>query len=169
MNEGEQVARRGPNHAAKDRFRLDLPEKRAIIRVDTSAGGARLPCPQRSRKRSRWRSHVLFIDILGYSKLSIKRARVAVQAGEKDLAIQQLAISAQDPIGVNYGDLKLNPIWDPLRGDPHFQRKSSPRSRRSRQISNSHRAARSGGFIGSVFTFQFRFSLNFRGPGLWAI
>ena len=114
-------------------------------------------------------AHVLFIDILGYSKLSIKRARVAVQAGEKDLAIQQLAISAQDPIGVNYGDLKLNPIWDPLRGDPHFQRKSSPRSRRSRQISNSHRAAQSGGFIGSVFTFQFRFSLNFRGPGLRAI
>jgi hypothetical protein len=51
-----------------------------------------------------------------------KRARVALQAGEKDLAIQQLAISAQDPIGVNYGDLKLNPIWDPLRGDPRFEK-----------------------------------------------
>ena len=51
-----------------------------------------------------------------------QRARVAVQAGEKDLAIQQLAISAQDPIGVNYGDLKLNPIWDPLRGDPRFEK-----------------------------------------------
>src|SRR5689334_23780795 len=31
-------------------FRLDLPEKRKIIRVDTSAGGARRPCPQRPRK-----------------------------------------------------------------------------------------------------------------------
>jgi hypothetical protein len=53
MNGGEQVSTRDPNHAAKDRFRLDLPEKREIIRADTSAGGARRPCPQRSRKRSR--------------------------------------------------------------------------------------------------------------------
>ena len=45
-----------------------------------------------------------------------------MQAGEKDLAIQQLAISAQDPIGIDYGDLKLNPIWDPLRGDPRFEK-----------------------------------------------
>ena len=45
-----------------------------------------------------------------------------MQAGERDLAIQQLAISAQDPIGVSYGDLKLNPLWDPLRGDPRFEK-----------------------------------------------
>ena len=45
-----------------------------------------------------------------------------MQAGEKDLAIQQLAISAQAPIGVDYGDLKLNPMWDPLRGDPRFEK-----------------------------------------------
>src|SRR6476646_528410 len=55
----------------------------------------------------------------GYSEI---RARVAVQAGEKDLAIQQLAISAQNPTGVTYGDLKLNPRWDPLRGDPGFEK-----------------------------------------------
>jgi tetratricopeptide (TPR) repeat protein len=50
------------------------------------------------------------------------KAMVAVQAGEKDLAIQQLAISAQNPIGVDYGDLKLNPVWDSLRGDPRFEK-----------------------------------------------
>ena len=55
----------------------------------------------------------------GYSEI---RARVAVQAGEKDLAIQQLAISAQNATGVSYGDLKLNPRWDPLRGDPRFEK-----------------------------------------------
>jgi tetratricopeptide (TPR) repeat protein len=49
-------------------------------------------------------------------------AMVAVQAGEKDLAIQQLEISAQAPNGVDYGDLKLNPLWDPLRGDPRFEK-----------------------------------------------
>ncbi len=42
--------------------------------------------------------------------------------GEKDLALEQLSISAQIPSGVTYGDLKLNPQWDPLRGDPRFEK-----------------------------------------------
>ena len=51
------------------------------------------------------------------------RARVAVQAGKKDLALEQLAISAEGPVeGISYGDLKLNPLWDPLRGDPRFEK-----------------------------------------------
>jgi TolB-like protein/lipoprotein NlpI len=49
-------------------------------------------------------------------------ARIATQAGEKELALDQLAISAQGPGGVTYGDLKLNPLWDPLRGDPRFEK-----------------------------------------------
>jgi tetratricopeptide (TPR) repeat protein len=49
-------------------------------------------------------------------------ARIAAQAGEKELALDQLAISAQKPGGVTYGDLKLNPLWDPLRGDPRFEK-----------------------------------------------
>jgi len=49
-------------------------------------------------------------------------ARIAAQAGEKELALDQLAISAQEPGGVTYGDLKLNPLWDPLRGDPRFEK-----------------------------------------------
>jgi hypothetical protein len=48
-------------------------------------------------------------------------ARVAVQAGEKDLALKQLAVCVQIPIrAVSYGDLKLSPEWDSLRGDPRF-------------------------------------------------
>ncbi|MFN2622332.1 MAG: FlgO family outer membrane protein [Chthoniobacterales bacterium] len=42
--------------------------------------------------------------------------------GEKNLALEQLAISAQIPSGVTYGDLKLNPRWDSLRGDPRFEK-----------------------------------------------
>jgi serine/threonine protein kinase/Tfp pilus assembly protein PilF len=61
-------------------------------------------------------------DAMATAVVLVRRARVAVQAGERDLAIQQLAISAQDPIGVSYGDLKLNPLWDPLRGDPRFEK-----------------------------------------------
>ena len=61
-------------------------------------------------------------DAVATAFVLVIRATVAAQAGEKDLAIQQLEISAQAPNGVDYGDLKLNPMWDPLRGDPRFEK-----------------------------------------------
>ena len=42
--------------------------------------------------------------------------------GEKDLALEQLATSARIPAGVTCGQLKLNPEWDSLRGDPRFEK-----------------------------------------------
>jgi TonB family protein len=42
--------------------------------------------------------------------------------GEKDLALEQLAFSAQIPAGVTYGRLKLDPEWDVLRSDPRFEK-----------------------------------------------
>ena len=49
-------------------------------------------------------------------------ARIAVEAGDKNLALEQLAASAQTPNGVTYGDLKLSPRWDALHGDPRFEK-----------------------------------------------
>jgi TolB-like protein/class 3 adenylate cyclase/Tfp pilus assembly protein PilF len=42
--------------------------------------------------------------------------------GENDLALEQLAVSAQIANGVTYGELKLEPQWDSLRGDPRFEK-----------------------------------------------
>jgi serine/threonine protein kinase/TolB-like protein/Tfp pilus assembly protein PilF len=42
--------------------------------------------------------------------------------GEGDLALQQLKKVAEIPAGVAYGDLKFNPWWDGLRGDPRFEK-----------------------------------------------
>jgi TolB-like protein len=41
---------------------------------------------------------------------------------EKQLALQQLQIAARIPAGVSYGDLRLHPYWDPLRGDRRFEK-----------------------------------------------
>ena len=41
--------------------------------------------------------------------------------GEKDLAIEQLASTLQVPSLLSYGELRLHPFWDPLRGDPRFE------------------------------------------------
>jgi TolB-like protein/class 3 adenylate cyclase len=49
-------------------------------------------------------------------------AVIAAWVGEKDLALQQLAKAAQLPGTLSYGRLKLLPWWDPLRGDPRFEK-----------------------------------------------
>jgi hypothetical protein len=49
-------------------------------------------------------------------------ANIYAWTGENDLALEQLAVSAQAPFGVHYGELKLDPVWDRLRGDPRFEK-----------------------------------------------
>src|SRR5581483_6833745 len=49
-------------------------------------------------------------------------AMIAAWVGDKDLACEQLAIAVRPPSTVSYGQLKLLPFWDPLRGDPRFEK-----------------------------------------------
>jgi TolB-like protein/Tfp pilus assembly protein PilF len=48
-------------------------------------------------------------------------AMIAAWVGDKDLACQQLARIIHPPSPLSYGQLKLLPFWDPLRGDPRFE------------------------------------------------
>jgi serine/threonine protein kinase/TolB-like protein/Tfp pilus assembly protein PilF len=51
-------------------------------------------------------------------------AMIAAWVGEKNLACEQLAIVVRSPTGgifLSYGELKLMPFWDPLRGEPCFE------------------------------------------------
>jgi serine/threonine-protein kinase len=49
-------------------------------------------------------------------------AVIAAWVGEKDLACEELAVVVRPPSNVSYGELKLMPWWDPLRGDPRFEK-----------------------------------------------
>jgi serine/threonine protein kinase/Tfp pilus assembly protein PilF len=49
-------------------------------------------------------------------------AMIAAWVGDKDLACAQLAIAIRPPSRITYGELKLLPFWDPLRGDPRFEK-----------------------------------------------
>src|SRR5262245_30922501 len=49
-------------------------------------------------------------------------AMIAAWVGNKDLACEQLAVVIRRPSGSSYGELKLLPLWDPLRGDPRFEK-----------------------------------------------
>ena len=77
--------------------------------------------------REGWRA----LELLPVEKDSINGAQVigcfamiAAWAGEKDLACEQLETNIRlHNYGLtSYGQLKLSPFWDPLRGYPHFEK-----------------------------------------------
>jgi TolB-like protein/Tfp pilus assembly protein PilF len=52
-------------------------------------------------------------------------AMIAAWVGEKDLACEQIITVVRSPTGgldLSYGELKLMPFWDPLRGEPCFEK-----------------------------------------------
>src|SRR3989441_1403414 len=52
-------------------------------------------------------------------------AITAAWTGDKELALQQLETGLRAPVAavvLSYGALKLLPFWDPLRGDPRFEK-----------------------------------------------
>jgi TolB-like protein/Tfp pilus assembly protein PilF len=53
---------------------------------------------------------------------AVNLAQIYAWVGEKDLAIQQLAAPLKVPNDLHYGELRLHPFWDPLRGDPRFEK-----------------------------------------------
>jgi serine/threonine-protein kinase len=61
-------------------------------------------------------------DALDGSAIIKYMAMVAAWVGDKDLACEKLAIAIRIPSGLTYGQLKLLPFWDPLRGDPRFEK-----------------------------------------------
>jgi TolB-like protein/class 3 adenylate cyclase/Flp pilus assembly protein TadD len=61
-------------------------------------------------------------ESIGGSLLIQYLALIYAWTGEKDLAFEQLAIAARLPGYLSYGQLRLHPYFDPLRGDPRFDK-----------------------------------------------
>ena len=61
-------------------------------------------------------------DAMNGPKISRYLAVIYVWTGEKKLALDELSKLTEIPSDVNYGELRLNPAWDPLRGDPRFEK-----------------------------------------------
>ena len=70
------------------------------------------------------------VELLPVTKDAIIGARLVhylaliyAWTGEKDLALEQLSVAASLPsLFLSYGYLRLHPYWDPLRGDPRFEK-----------------------------------------------
>ncbi|PYK77228.1 MAG: hypothetical protein DME37_13020, partial [Verrucomicrobia bacterium] len=64
-------------------------------------------------------------DVTNGSRVLQYFAITAAWAGEKELSLQQLEAGLRAPTEsdmLSYGALKLFPVWDPLRGDPRFEK-----------------------------------------------
>jgi tetratricopeptide (TPR) repeat protein len=64
-------------------------------------------------------------DFVNGSRVLQYFAITAAWAGDKELAMQQLEAGLRAPAAsqmLSYGALKLLPFWDPLRGDPRFEK-----------------------------------------------
>ena len=81
------------------------------------------------RKEEALREGRRALELLPVAKDSVNGMRImenfaiiAAWVGEKDLACEQLATATRLPGYLSYGQLKLLPWWDPLRGDPCFEK-----------------------------------------------
>src|SRR5881396_2586533 len=61
-------------------------------------------------------------DAIDGVDIAINLAQIYAWTGEKDRAIEQIAAVERVPNTLSYGLLKLHPYWDPLRGDPRFEK-----------------------------------------------
>jgi TolB-like protein/Flp pilus assembly protein TadD len=64
-------------------------------------------------------------DWLNGTQLLVKLAGIYAQTGEIDRALDLLDQMAHNPRGasyISYGSLKLDRVWDPLRGNPRFDK-----------------------------------------------
>jgi len=61
-------------------------------------------------------------DAFGGTEMVKYLSVTAAWVGDKDLACRQLVIATSQPSVLSYGQLKLLPFWDPLRGDPRFEK-----------------------------------------------
>jgi TolB-like protein len=61
-------------------------------------------------------------DAVDEPGLLINLAVVYAWTGEPDLAFETLSSLTKTPNGIDYGHLKLDPTWDPIRKDPRFDK-----------------------------------------------
>ena len=53
--------------------------------------------------------------------LTLSLAQIYMFTGETDQALKLIEHSLNTPAGITAANLKIDPVWDPLRKDPRFQ------------------------------------------------
>jgi len=123
---------RGDAAAARAAFATARSQQEELVRMQPDYGPALcvlgLIDAGLGRKDDALREGRRAVELLPVAKDSINGAHmieyfaiIAAWSGEKELALEQLAIATRTPGYISYGYLRLHPLWDPLRGDPRFE------------------------------------------------
>jgi serine/threonine-protein kinase len=131
--EGLAARARGDAAAARAAFASARVEAEATVREQPDHGPSLCVLGMidaaLGRKEDAIREGRRALELLPVAKDSIAGAGIMeylgiiyAWTGEKTLAIDQVAATLQIPSGLNYGKLRLHPFWDPLRGDPRFEK-----------------------------------------------
>ena len=78
-------------------------------------------------------------DAVGGAEIVKYLAVIATLVNDKDLACEQLAIVTNQPSSISYGQLKLLPFWDPLRGNPRFEKIVASLAPKGELTTNGHK------------------------------
>jgi TolB-like protein/class 3 adenylate cyclase/Tfp pilus assembly protein PilF len=98
----------------------DYPEPLCVLGMADAALGHKEDAIREGRRA---------VELMPVSKDAIRGplliqylALIYAWTGEKDLALEQLNLAIHVPSHLSYGRLRLHPNWDPLRGDPRFEK-----------------------------------------------
>jgi predicted negative regulator of RcsB-dependent stress response len=123
----------GKNNEARDTFAHAVatmkPTPDAVVPVDAR----QLPCylawayaglgeKDKALEQARHAIADYATDALAKPFAESTLAIVQAQFGDMDSAIAALPHLLEVPNGETPGDLRINPLWDPLRNDPRFQK-----------------------------------------------
>ena len=117
---------------ARAAFNIACAEQAKVVRANPDDAGALavlgLIDAALGRKDEALREGRRAVELLPVEKDSINGAvmivclaTIAGWVGDKDLACQEIVASIRYSSYLSYGQLKLMPEWDPLRGDPCFE------------------------------------------------
>jgi TolB-like protein/class 3 adenylate cyclase/Tfp pilus assembly protein PilF len=131
--EGRVALLRGEVASARDAFTRARKEIEGVVRQQP--GYAQALCALGmidavlGNKEDAIREGRRAVELLPVAKDSIDGAQLVqylaviyAWVGQKDLALEQLRIASSIPGSLSYGSLQLDPLWDPLRGNPDFEK-----------------------------------------------
>ena len=131
--EGLAARSRGDAGASEKSFAAARVEMEKIVREQSDNAqalcvlgmiDAALGRKKDALREGRWATELLPVtkDALAGAQVLANLAVTYAWAGENDLAIKLLEELVRIPSPVTYGQLRLHPFWDPLRGDPRFEK-----------------------------------------------